>query len=180
MAERRLQRSQRGAPRNIGPAASAVTLTLITPQWCTHRPGVKRVKANACPFRAANCLCTNVCPSYNCRNQGYTRVPTAPSLTINVIETIKESQEFDPTLFQAINLVIFHQYAPAFSPSILLRGDEWPALLTCADTTHTSPALTDISVPNPATPAAGGSGKIISNFAQPIYVQTASPSPPSN
>ena len=46
----------------------------------------------------------------------------------NVSHTIEESQEDAPTLFQAISPVVFHQDAPAFSPSVLTRVSECPTL----------------------------------------------------
>ena len=44
------------------------------------------------------------------------------------------SQEATPTLCQAIDLVVFHQDAPAFSPSVLPRWEEWPALPVLTET----------------------------------------------
>ena len=70
MAKRRLQRSQRGAPRNMGPTATAGHVPLKTPQWCMHQPGAKCVQANTFPCRAANFPCMSGWPSYNCRNPG--------------------------------------------------------------------------------------------------------------
>ena len=106
--------------------------------------------------------------------------PTVPSRTNNVIETIKESLEAIPIIYQAIELVVFHQDAPAFSPSVLPRGDEWPALPACADTAHAAPALTETAASDPVAPAAVRSGKINSNHAQLTDVQTTSPSPPTD
>ena len=53
-----------------------------------------------------------------------------------------------------------------------------PTLPTRVDTAHAAPALAETAAPDPATPAAGGGGKINSNRAQPTDVQTAYPSPP--
>ena len=177
MAGRRLWCSQQRAHRNMGPAATADIIHLTTSQLCTHRPDVNYVQANACPCRAANLPCTSGFPSYNFRNQGPMRGPTAPSLTTNVRKTIEEAQEAAPTLWQAIAPVLFFQDPPAFSPSILLIGDDWPALPARADTAHTDPALTETAAPNPATPAAFRSGKINSNIARPTDSQIASPNP---
>ena len=74
-------------------------------------------------------------------------------------ETIKEAQVSAPITCQAIDPVVFHQDAPAFSSSILPRGDEWSALPAHADTSHTDPALTETAAPDPAALAAVGSGK---------------------
>ena len=176
MAERRLQ----GAPRNTGPAAAAGPMPLTIPQCCTHRPGVKCVQTNACPCRAANRPYTSGCPSENCRNRGPTRAPTAPRRTTNVSQTTEEAQEAAPTLCQAITPVVLHPDAPALSSSVLTRGAEWPALPAHADTAHAAPALTETATPDPATPAAIGSGKINSNCAQPTDGQTASLNPPAD
>ena len=97
-----------------------------------------------------------------------------------MIETIEEAQEASPIIYQAIALVIFHPDAPSFSPSVLPREDEWPALPVCADTAHAAPALTKTDAPEPATLAAEGSGKISSNRARPTDGQTASPSTPAD
>ena len=178
MAKRGLQLSQLASPRNMGPAVTAGPVPLTTPQCCTHRAGVKFVQAKACPCQSTNRPWTSGWPSDNFRNQGPTRAPTAPRFTTNVSKTIEEAQEAAPTLCQAITLVLFHQDAPELSPSVLPRGDDWPALTESADTAHASPALTETDNPDPATPAAVGSGKRNSNRAQPTDGQTASPSPP--
>ena len=180
VAERRLQSRHRGAPRNMGRVVNAGPVPLSTPQCCTHHLGVKYVQANACPFWAANRPCTSGYPLDNCRNQVPTQGPTAPRLTTNVSETIEEDQESGPTLCQAIKPVIFHQDAPAFSPRILPRGDDWPSLLARANTAHTAPALTKTAAPNPDTPVAVGSGKRNSNCARLMDGQTVSPIPPAN
>ena len=80
-------------------------------------------------------------------------------------ENIEEAKEAAPTLCQATPPVIFHQDALAFSPSVLLRGYEWLALPTRADTSHASPALTYTATPDPASPASIWSGKINPNRA---------------
>ena len=85
--------------------------------------------------------------------------PTAPRLTTNVSDTIKEAQEAAPIICQAIEPFFFHQDAPAFSPIVLLRGDKWPALPARADTAHAAPELTETAAFDPAAPAAVGSGK---------------------
>ena len=59
-----------------------------------------------------------------------------------------------------------------------MTGSKWPALPARANTSHASPALTKTAASDPATPAAGGSGKRNSNQAQPTDGQTVSPSPP--
>ena len=141
--------------------------------------GVKCVQANACLFRAANLPCTSGSPSKNCRNWGPTRAPTAPRLTTNVIQKIKESQKAAPTLFQDTPLVVFHPYSPAFSTSVLTKGDEFPALPARADTAHAAPALTKTASPDPATPAAVGSRKMSLNYARPIGGQITFPIPPA-
>ena len=143
MAKRRLRRCQKGPPRNTGTAATARPLPLTTPQCSTHWTVLKCVQANACPCRAANRPCTGVFPSDNCRNHGLTRGPTAPRLTNNASETIAEAQEATPTLCQAIDPFVFYPDAPAFLPSVLLRGDDWLALPARVNTTHATPALTD-------------------------------------
>ena len=76
--------------------------------------------------------------------------------------------------------VVFHPDAPSFSPRVLTRGEEWPALLDCTDTPHAAQALTKTTAPDIATPAAAGSSKIDSNHAQPMDGQIAPPSPPAN
>ena len=76
--------------------------------------------------------------------------------------------------------VVFHQDAPALSPSVLPRGDEWPALPARANTAHAAPALTETSTPDPSALATTESGKINSNRERPTNGQTASPSPPAN
>ena len=86
-------------------------------------------------------------------------------ITTNVIKDIEDAQEDAPTLCHSIPLVVFHQYAPTFSPSLLQRGDEWHYLSARSDTAHVAPALTETASPDPAAPAAGGSGKINSNRA---------------
>ena len=160
-----MRRRQQGGSRNMGPAATAEPVPLTISQCYTHCPVVKYVQANACPFQATNHPCTIGYPSYNCCNRGSTRCPTAPRLTTNVRKIIKESQEADPTLCQAIDPVVFHQDAPAFSPRVLPRGEKWPALLARVDTAHASPTLTKTAVPNPATLASVGISKINSNRA---------------
>ena len=145
-----------------------------------HWPGVKCVHANACPCRSANFPCTSGCPSENFCNWGPKRAPTAPRLTTNVSQTIEEAQKAAPTLCQAITQVVFHLDALAFSPSVLTRGAEWPALPARADTAHAAPALTKTAAPDPATPAAVGSCKRNSNRARPTDGQTGSPSPPTD
>ena len=120
------------------------------------------------------------CPSDNYRNRGPTQDPTAPRITNNVRQNIEETQEAAPTLCQAIVMVVVHPDAPVLSPSVLMIGDEWPALPARADTAHTEPALTETATPNPATPAAVWSGKRSSNCARPTDSQTASSSPPAN
>ena len=156
MSKRRLQSRLQGIQRNKVPVINAGPVSFTTTQCCMHRPRVKCVQANACPCRAAICPCKSGCPSGNCRNRGPTRAPTAPRLTTNVSETIEEAQEAAPIIYQAIDLVVFHQDVPAFSPSILPRGDDWPGLPVRADTAYAAPALT-----NTAAPAAVGSGKTI-------------------
>ena len=98
MAERRQRSRLQGPPRNTGTAVTAGPLPLTTPQCCTHRPGVKYVQANACPYRSANRLCTSGCPSENCRNRGSTQASTTPTLTTNESENVEEDQEAAPTL----------------------------------------------------------------------------------
>ena len=110
-------------------------------------------------------------------NQGPTRGYNAPKITTNVSETIEDSQEASPTLCQAITLVVFHQDAPEFSPSVLPRGDEWPALPARANNAHVALELTKTTAPDPTPPTAVGSNKRNSNHGQPTYGQTASPSP---
>ena len=101
MVERRQQIRLQGAPRNMGPAVTAGSVPLTRTQCCMHRPGVKCMQANGCPCQAANRPCTSGCPSENCHNQGPTRLPTAPTLTTNVIESVEESQEAVPTICHA-------------------------------------------------------------------------------
>ena len=145
-----------------------------------HQAGVKYVQANACPCRSANRPYTSGCPSDKCRNQGPTWVPNVTRITTNVSETIKESQEADPTICQAINPDVFHKDIPAFSPSLSPRGDEWPALLACNHTDHAAPSLTKTAAPDPAAPAAVGSGKRNSNSAQSMGSKSVSSSTPAN
>ena len=164
----------------MGSSVTSRHVPLTTPQCCTHWPGEKCIQVNACPCWAVNHPCTSGCPLDHCRNQVRTQVPTATRLAANLGATIEEAQEAAPTLCQAIDLVVFHQDAPAFSPRVLPRGDKWPALLVRADTANAAPELTKTAAPNPAAPAAVGSGKINSNHAQPRDVKTTSPSPPSN
>ena len=81
----------------------------------------------------------------------------------NMRETTEESQEAALNLCQAIEPVVFHQDALAFSPSILPRGDKWPALPARANTAHAAPDLTETAAPDPATPAAVRIGERNSN-----------------
>ena len=106
--------------------------------------------------------------------------PTAPRLTNNMSKNIEEAQEAALTLYHAIPYVVFHQDAPAFLSSVLLRRDEWPALPSRANTAHADPALTKTAAPDPAALEDVGRGKINSNHAQPTDGQTASPSPPAD
>ena len=160
----------------MGPVATSGPVPFTIPQCCTKRTGAKYVQTNACMCWAANHTCTSGCTSENCCNWGPTRVPNAPRLTTNVSQNIKEAQEFDLNLCQAISPVFFHPYTPAFSPSVLTRGSEWPALPARADTAHAAPALADTSALDPATLVAVSSGKINPNCAQPTDGQPASPS----
>ena len=91
--------------------------------------------------------------------------PTIPRLTINVRETFEEAQEVARTLCQVIEIGVFHQDTPLFSPSVLPSGDEWPDLPARDDTTHATPALTETSAPDPAIPEAVKSSKRNSNLA---------------
>ena len=95
-------------------------------------------------------------------------------------KTIEEAQEAALVFCQDIASVLFRPYAPAFLSSVLLRGDEWTDLTAHVDTAHAASALTETATPNPATPAAVGSGKINSNRARPTDIQTASPSLPGD
>ena len=106
--------------------------------------------------------------------------PTAPSLTANAKQNIKEVQEASPILCHSIPLVVFHSDVQAFSPSVLTRGDEWAALLARANAAHISQSLTKTSAPDTAATAAVGSGKINSNHERPTDCQIASPSPPDD
>ena len=160
MVKRCLQHSQIGSPRNMGPAVTAGTLTLTTPQLCTHRPCLKWVQANACPCRSAICPCTSGYQSDNCHKQGPTRGPTAPRLATNVSETIKEAQEAALTLLHAISTFIFNQDAPELSPNVLPRGDKWPALPARTNAAHAAPGITKTAAPDPATTVTIGIGKI--------------------
>ena len=136
------------------PAATARSVPLKTPHFYTHWSGVKCVQANAYPRRASNIPCTSGHLSDHCRNQDPTQVPKGPRLTTNMRETIKEAQEAAPTLYQAIEPVVFHQDTPSFSPRVLPRREEWSALPARADTAHAVPALTETAASDPATPAA--------------------------
>ena len=180
MAERRLQCRLQERPRNAGPSKTAGPVPLTISQCCTHRPGVKCVQANACPFLAANCPCTSVCPSGNFRNRGPMYYPTAPRLTANVRQNIKEAQEASPILCHSIHLVVFHSDVPEISPSVLTRGAEWAALLDRANAAHIPQSLTKTSAPDTAATAAVGSGKINLNHARPTDGQTTSPSLPAD
>ena len=180
MAECSLRSRLWGAPRSTGLDVTAGPVPLTTSHGYTHWMGMKCVQANSCPCWAANFPCTSGCPSENFCNQGPTRAPTAPRRTTNVRENIEEDQESALTLYHVIPPVVLHQDAPEFWPSVLPRGDEWPALLAHANTAHTAPSITETATPDPDTPAAVGSGKRNSNRAQPTDVQTVSPSPPSD
>ena len=83
-------------------------------------------------------------------------------------------------IYQAIDPVVFHRDAPAFSPSVLPIRNRWPDLPLRSDTSHVSPVLTKTAAPNPNKPVAVRSGKRNSNCAVPTDSQTASPSPPAN
>ena len=96
----------------------------------------------------------------------------------NMRETTEDSQEAVLNLCQAIKPVVFHQDAPAFSPSILPRGDKWPALPARTNTAHAAPDLTETAALDPTTQAAVRIGKRNSNRTWPTDGQTASPSPP--
>ena len=156
--------SARG-PKKHGACHDAGPVLLTSPQFCTHQPGIKCVHTNACLCRAANQPCTSGCPSENFRNWGLTRAPTSPRLTTNVSENTNEAQEAAPALFQSVPPVVFHQDAPAFSLSVLLRRDKWPDIPARANTTHAAPALTNTAAPDPAALAAIRSGKRNSNHA---------------
>ena len=95
-------------------------------------------------------------------------------------KNIKEDREAAPTLCNAISPVVFHQDSLAFSTSVLLRGDKWPALLARANTAHAAPSLTETAAPDLAALADIRSGKRNSNRAQPTDGQTASPSTLAN
>ena len=95
-------------------------------------------------------------------------------------KTFEEAQEAALTFCQAINLVIFHQDAPAFSSSASLRREGCPVIPARYDTAHAAPALTETATPNPATLEAIMSGKKHSNCTRPADGQTASPSPPDD
>ena len=103
--------------------------------------------------------------------------PTAPSLTANAKQNIKEVQEASPILCHSIPLVVFHSDVPEISPSVLTRGAEWAALLDRANAAHIPQSLTKTSAPDTAATAAVGSGKINLNHARPTDGQIASPSP---
>ena len=163
MAEHRLRRRLLERPRNAGPSNTNGPVPISIPQCCAYRPGVKCVQANSCPCPAANFPCTSSSPSENCRNWGPTRAPTALRLKTNASQNIEEAQEAAPILCQAIPPVVFHPDALAFSPRILTRGSDWPALPACANTDHADQAITNTSNPDTATLAAGRSGKINSN-----------------
>ena len=76
---------------------------------------------------------------------------------INVSKNTEKSQGAAPILCQAINPIVFHPDTTAFSPRVLLRRYEWPALPAHANTAHVAPSLTETVTPNPTTPAAVGS-----------------------
>ena len=97
-----------------------------------------------------------------------------------MIENTEEAQEAVTTLCHAISPIVFHQYVPAFSPSALLRGEEWLTLPARADTNHAAPLLTETAAPDPAAPADVRSSKRNSNRARPTDGQTASLSPPAD
>ena len=135
---------------------------------------------NAYTCWADNCPYTSGRPSKNCRIQGPTQDPNAPRLKTNVSQKIEEVQVDILNFCQATPLVVFHQDTPAFSPRILPRGDDRPALPTHTDTAYAPPELTKIAAPDPAAPAAIGTSKINSNCAQPMEGQNASPSLPAD
>ena len=120
---RRLRRCMWGGTINTRPAVTAGPVPLTTTQCFTHRPGVKCVQSNTCPCRVANRPCTSGFQSEVFRNRGPTWDPTSPRLTTNVSKNIEEAQEAALTLCRATPLVISHQNALAFSPSVLPRGD---------------------------------------------------------
>ena len=69
MDERHLRRRLREVPRNVGHSTTAGSVPLTITQCCTHRQGVKCVKANTCLCQATNRPCTSSFPSENRRNR---------------------------------------------------------------------------------------------------------------
>ena len=63
MAERLLRHFLLDHPRNVGPVNTTIPVPLVILQCCTHRPGLKRVQANACLCQAANFPYTSSFPS---------------------------------------------------------------------------------------------------------------------
>ena len=127
------------------------------------------------------------CPLENCRNRGHTQNPpprgrsralTALSFMTTVNRNITDSHKAAPILCQAIPQVVFHPDALVFSPSVLMRGAEWPTLPSGAKTSHVAQSLTNTFDHKTATPAAVGSRKINSNCAWPTDDQIMSPIPP--
>ena len=70
-----IERLLRERPRKVGPSKTAVNVILTIHQWFSHRPGMKCVHANPCPWQSANPPCTSSCSSENCHNRGPTWNP---------------------------------------------------------------------------------------------------------
>ena len=140
------ERHTRERLRKSGPSVIARPGSLMIQQWCTHRPSVKYVQAQACPCRATNCPCMSGCPSENFRNRGPTgtpppggkpRAPTDLRLMSNVNRNIEEAHESALILCQATPPpIFFHPDAPYLSLNILTVGEYWLALPASSKNSH--------------------------------------------
>ena len=72
---------------------------------------------------------------------------------------------------------VFKLYTPAFSPIVLTRGAEWPALPACAKTSHMTQALTDTFAPNTAHHRPPGAAKEIKIAHDQRMVKSRLPDP---
>ena len=144
-----MKRGQLSAPRNMGHAVTARPVSPMKPQWCTHRPGVNCVQANACTFWPTNLPCTSGFPSDNCRNQG----PMEPLLHQGSQPTWakpsripKKPPQSSARPMPRLSFAQTHRRShPASSQDYTI----WPALPARADTSHADPALTETAAPTP-------------------------------
>ena len=98
------------------------------------------------------------------------------NMNLNIDEAAKAS----PISCQVIPQVVFHSYAPDFSPNVLTDGTGWPDLTASARVAHAAHTLTDTAASSTATLADIRSVKINSNRARPTEDPAATPRLPAN